>query len=45
MLWTEVEDELLGLEALLGFDDRKVDERAFLDLTDLRLGAQLNRLC
>jgi len=42
MLRTHVQDELFGLEALV-FDDGELDLRAFPDLTDLRLGAQVSR--
>jgi hypothetical protein len=41
MLRSHVEDELFGLEALV-LDDGELDLRAFPDLTDLRLGAQVS---
>jgi hypothetical protein len=45
MLRTHIEDELLDLEPLVRLDDRKLDLRAFLDLSDLAVsGSQLSRL-
>jgi hypothetical protein len=38
MLRTHVEDELLDLEPLVGLDDRKLDLRPVLDLTQLGVG-------
>jgi hypothetical protein len=43
VLRAHVEDELFGLEPFV-LDDRQLDLRAFPDLTDLRLGAQVIRL-
>jgi hypothetical protein len=43
MLRAHVEDELLDLESVSRFDDRKLDLRAVLDLTDLGVGSQLSR--
>jgi hypothetical protein len=43
VLWPHIEDELFGLESLI-LDDGELDLRAFLDLADLRLGAQVSRL-
>jgi hypothetical protein len=40
MLWSQIEDQLLGLEAFV-LDDRKVDAGAFADLAKLGVeGAQ-----
>jgi hypothetical protein len=38
MLRTHIEDELLDLEPLIRLDDRKLDLRALLDLTQVRVG-------
>jgi hypothetical protein len=38
MLRAHVEDELLDLESLIRLDDRKLDLRAVLDLTQVRVG-------
>jgi hypothetical protein len=38
MLRAHVEDELLDLESLIRLDDRKLDLRALLDLTQVRVG-------
>jgi hypothetical protein len=44
MLRSHVEDELLDLEPVVRFNDRKLDLRGVLDLTDLRVGgSQLSR--
>jgi hypothetical protein len=44
MLRSHVEDELLDLEPVVRFNDRKLDRRGVLDLTDLRVGgSQLSR--
>jgi len=44
MLWAHIEDQLLDLESLIRLDDRKLDLRAFFDLTQLRVGgSQLSR--
>jgi hypothetical protein len=42
MLRAHVQDELLGLEPFVQ-GDRKLDARAFLDLTDLGVGTQVSR--
>jgi hypothetical protein len=44
MLRAHVEDELLDLEPIVRFDDRKLDLRGVLDLTDFGVGgSQLSR--
>jgi hypothetical protein len=44
MLRAHIEDELLDLEPLIRLDDRKLDLRAVLDLSQLSVGgSQLSR--